>query len=99
MMQLGVHSANCAVEPRPGGLGATLRICLQMWGPDNGSFAGRHYQLAETLCVPAPVHQPRPPIMINGTGEKKTLRLVATYVDASDTFALAAKLDTLARVT
>jgi hypothetical protein len=68
-MQLGVHFANRAVEPRPGGLGETLQICQQ--GPDNGSFAGRHYQLAETLCVPAPVHQLRPPIMIGGTGEKR----------------------------
>jgi alkanesulfonate monooxygenase SsuD/methylene tetrahydromethanopterin reductase-like flavin-dependent oxidoreductase (luciferase family) len=42
-------------------------------GPDNGPFAGRHYRLAETLCVQAPVHQPRPPIMIGGTGEKKTI--------------------------
>jgi F420-dependent oxidoreductase-like protein len=80
----------------------TLQICQQMWGPDNGPFAGRHYQLAETLCVPAPVHQPRPPIMIGGTGEKKTLRLVARYADASNMFALgvdalAAKLDILAR--
>ena len=30
----------------------TLRICLQMWSEDNGPFHGRHYQLAETLCVP-----------------------------------------------
>jgi alkanesulfonate monooxygenase SsuD/methylene tetrahydromethanopterin reductase-like flavin-dependent oxidoreductase (luciferase family) len=80
----------------------TLQICQQMWGPDNGPFAGRHYQLAETLCVPAPVHQPRPPIMIGGTGAKKTLRLVAKYADASNMFALgadalAAKLDILAR--
>ena len=49
---------------------------------------------------PAPVHQPRPPIMIGGTGEKKTL--VANYADASNMFALGvdalgAKLDTLAR--
>ncbi len=57
----------------------TLRICLQMWGADNGPFHGRHYQLAETLCVPAPVSRPHPPIMIGGGGERKTLRLVARY--------------------
>src|ERR1700712_4574360 len=55
----------------------TLQICLQMWSDDNGPFAGRHYQLAETLCVPAPVSSPRPRILIGGGGEKKTLRLVA----------------------
>ncbi|MGW7378135.1 LLM class F420-dependent oxidoreductase [Streptomyces sp. NPDC054794] len=61
----------------------TLRICLQMWDPrDNGPFEGRHYRLAETLCVPAPVSAPHPEIMIGGGGEKKTLRLAAQYADA-----------------
>lgn len=63
-----------------------LRICLQMWSEDNGPFEGRHYQLAETLCVPAPVSAPRPRIMIGGGGEKKTLRLVAQYADACNIF-------------
>jgi F420-dependent oxidoreductase-like protein len=67
----------------------TLRICLQMWSPDNGPFHGRHYQLAETLCVPAPLHRPRPPIMIGGGGEQKTLRLVARYADACNVFGAA----------
>lgn len=61
----------------------TLRICLQMWDPgNNGPFEGRHYRLAETRCVPAPVSAPHPEIMIGGGGEKKTLRLVAQYADA-----------------
>ncbi|RPF38482.1 LLM class F420-dependent oxidoreductase [Streptomyces sp. TLI_185] len=66
----------------------TLRICLQMWDPEaNGSFEGKHYRLAETLCVPAPVSSPHPEIMIGGGGEKKTLRLVARYGDACNLFA------------
>jgi F420-dependent oxidoreductase-like protein len=63
-----------------------LQICLQMWSADNGPFEGRHYRLAETLCVPEPVSQPRPRIMIGGSGEKKTLRLVAQYADACNIF-------------
>jgi F420-dependent oxidoreductase-like protein len=78
----------------------TLRICLQMWGDDNGPFEGRHYQLAETLCVPAPLQRPRPQIQIGGGGEKKTLRLVARYADACNLFGsgvddVAHKLDVL----
>jgi F420-dependent oxidoreductase-like protein len=63
-----------------------LQICLQMWSPDNGPYAGRHYQLAETLCSPPPVSSPRPRIMIGGSGERKTLKLVAQYADACNIF-------------
>lgn len=63
-----------------------LHICLQMWSDDNGPFRGKHYQLAETLCSPAPVSSPRPRIMIGGGGERKTLRLVAQYADACNLF-------------
>ena len=58
-----------------------VRICLQMWSDDNGPFEGKHYRLAETICSPRPVQQPRPPVMIAGSGERKTLRLVARYAD------------------
>jgi len=64
----------------------TLQICLQMWSDNNGPFASKHYNLAETLCSPAPVSSPRPRIMIGGGGERKTLRLVAQYADACNFF-------------
>ncbi|WP_283135918.1 LLM class F420-dependent oxidoreductase [Rhizohabitans arisaemae] len=65
----------------------TLQICLQMWSDDNGPYRGRHYQLEETLCVPAPLGRGRLPIMVGGGGEKKTLLLVARYGDACNLFA------------
>jgi F420-dependent oxidoreductase-like protein len=65
----------------------TLRICLQMWSDDDGPFNGRHYQLAETLCSPAPLSRPHPPILVGGGGERKTLRLAARYADACNVFA------------
>jgi F420-dependent oxidoreductase-like protein len=65
----------------------TLQIVHQMWSPDDGPFEGKHYQLAETINAPRPLRRPRPPIMVGGGGEKKTLRLVAKYADACNVFA------------
>jgi F420-dependent oxidoreductase-like protein len=63
-------------------LDEALQVCNQMWSDNNGPFAGKHYQLEETICSPHPIQRPRPPILIAGSGEKKTLRLVARYADA-----------------
>ncbi|HSZ39904.1 MAG TPA: LLM class F420-dependent oxidoreductase [Trebonia sp.] len=65
-----------------------LQVCLQMWSDNDGAYAGKHYQLAETICSPRPLQSPRPPILIGGGGEKKTLRLVAKYADACNVFAV-----------
>jgi F420-dependent oxidoreductase-like protein len=78
--QLGLGVPVVPVAERFERLEETLQICLQMWSENNGPFNGRHYQLAETLCVP------QPPIQVGGGGEKKTLRLVARYGDACNVF-------------
>jgi F420-dependent oxidoreductase-like protein len=79
----------------------TLQICFQMWSEDNGPYEGRHFRLTETLCSPQPVSTPRPRVLIGGGGERKTLRIVATYADAcniiGDAATVAHKVEVLHR--
>jgi F420-dependent oxidoreductase-like protein len=79
-----------------------IQICEQMWSDDEGPYDGKWYHLAETICRPLPIQRPRPPILIGGSGERKTLRLVAKYADACNLFdvgydGLKHKLDVLDR--
>lgn len=57
-----------------------VQIAARMWASDASPFEGVHYRLTRPVGLPAPLR--RPPIMIGGTGERRTLRLVARYADA-----------------
>jgi F420-dependent oxidoreductase-like protein len=76
----------------------TLQICLQMWRGDESPYQGAHYQLERPINSPQALSSPHPPILIGGSGERKTLRFVARYAQACNLFPgpdLARKLDVL----
>ena len=45
------------------------------------TLEGRHVRLRDARCEPKPVQRPCPPIVIGGTGRRRTLRTVARWAD------------------
>ena len=58
-----------------------IQVIQALWTQDNVSFNGKYYQLDDVVCYPKPIQNPRPPIIIGGNGERRTLPLAARYAD------------------
>jgi F420-dependent oxidoreductase-like protein len=64
-----------------------LQIAHWMWAGNQQPFTGKYHHLEKPLNYPAAIQNPHPLILIGGSGEQKTLRLVAQYADACNLFA------------
>ncbi|HEV8636735.1 MAG TPA: TIGR03560 family F420-dependent LLM class oxidoreductase [Chloroflexota bacterium] len=63
-----------------------IQVVLKLMTERPATFHGQHYTLEAALNDPPPIQKPRPPLMIGGGGERKTLRLVARYADYYNVF-------------
>ncbi|MBQ1030642.1 LLM class F420-dependent oxidoreductase [Micromonospora sp. C97] len=61
-----------------------LAVITGLWSTPAGErfdHDGRYYTVRDSPALPKPVQQPRPPILLGGTGPKRTPRLAARYAD------------------
>ena len=74
------------IKERMQRLEEAVQIINKMWTEERTTFTGKFYQLRDAYCNPKPIQKPHPPIMIGGSGERRTLKIVAKYGDACNIF-------------
>jgi F420-dependent oxidoreductase-like protein len=70
------------MKERQDRLEEALQVIKLLWTASAPvSFNGKHYQLEDAPFLPPPIQKPHPPIMVGGSGPKRTLRTAARYAD------------------
>ena len=97
VIQSPITSMPTRMKPRSRRAGP-IRAQISRSRPVRPTFSGRHYSVTEAINQPVPLS--RIPVMIGGSGERKTLRMVAQYADMGnltcDPSEVPRKLDALA---
>jgi F420-dependent oxidoreductase-like protein len=82
-----------SVKERLARLEEAIQIIRKMWTEQStASFNGKYYQINNAYCNPKPIQKHSPPIMVGGSGERQTLKIVAKYADACNLFGSAETL-------
>ncbi len=78
-----------------------IKLILAMWTQETANFQGKYFHIENAVLEPKPVQKPHPPIMIGGSGEQLTLRVLARLGDMCNIFGgpdtVKQKLDVLRR--
>jgi len=69
-----------------------VRLIKTMWTQPKATFQGRYFHVREAILEPKPVQRPHPPVLIGGSGEQLTLRVVARQANACNLFGTPAEV-------
>jgi len=62
-------------------LAEQIEIVVRSWGPGSFSFDGTHYAITELDARPKPVQQPRPNVLVGGSGGERSISIAARWAD------------------
>jgi F420-dependent oxidoreductase-like protein len=89
------HAAYGVELPAPGRrldlFEEAVQVISMLLRSEVSNFEGVHYRLVEARCDPAPVQRPLP-LLVGGSGERRTIPLAATYADAWHTWGAPSEL-------